>query len=97
MNPTAPSPSLGGGVLSKDVRCDAAAPRTEVVTFRDARPGRYRVGVEYAQSCALRRRNAPYRLEVLAGEASWHAESEIAPGSFDNVALEFVLGEVTDP
>ena len=77
----------------KDLRCPAAGPRIEVVTFFDARPGRYRIGVDYARSCRLRRRTVPYRVEAVAGESDWRAEGEIAPAAFENLALEFELRE----
>jgi uncharacterized protein YfaP (DUF2135 family) len=87
------NPSLGGGVLTRDLRCDAAAPRREVVTFRVAESGRYRVGVEYARGCARwsRSETAPYRIEVFSDESVWTAAGAVAPGGFDNIAFEFDL------
>ena len=85
------NPSLGGGVLAEDIRCNAVTPRAEVVTFRHARPGRYRVGVEHARRCKRLRLPVPYRVEVLADESNWSVEGEIAPGAFDNRVLEFDL------
>ena len=92
------NPSLGGGVLAEDVRCDRAAPRGEVVTFLDARSGRYRVGIEHARSCTRLRRTVPYRVEVLTGGSTWQVEGEIAPAAFDNRVVEFDLyGSVATP
>jgi len=85
------NPSRGGGVLTADVRCDAATPRSEAVSFMDACPGRYRVGVEHASNCTRRSGPVPYRVEVLAGESEWQVEGEIEPGAFDNQVLEFEL------
>lgn len=87
------NPSLGGGVLATDVRCEDPAPRVEVVTFREAASGRYRVGVSHARGCTRLRRTAPYRVEVLSPESVWRAEGEIDPGGFDNEVLEFELGQ----
>ncbi|MEE2672660.1 MAG: hypothetical protein VX466_02620 [Myxococcota bacterium] len=92
------NPSLGGGVLAEDIRCNAPPPRVEVVTFRNARPGRYRIGVEHARRCTRSRLPVPYRIEVVADESDWSVTGEIAPGAFDNRALEFDLhGSVASP
>ena len=85
------NPSLGGGVLAEDIRCNAATPHAEVVTFGNARPGRYRVGVEHARRCTRSRLPVPYRVEVLSGESNWSVEGELAPGAFDNRVVEFDL------
>ena len=43
---------VNGGRLEADLRCDAAAPRVETIVFASAPPGRYRVGVDRAETCA---------------------------------------------
>jgi hypothetical protein len=85
------NPSRAGGTLAQDIRCDDDAPRVETVTFRAAHAGRYRVAVDHARACGRQRGPVPYRIEAVAGEREWRAEAEIAPGKFQNRALEFEL------
>ena len=85
------NPSRGGGVLERDLRCGGPEPRTEVVKLRKATPGPYRVGIEYARSCTFRARSVTYSVEARAAGLEWNAEAEIAPGEFQNRALEFEL------
>ena len=85
------NPSLGGGRLLVDVRCDNDAPRVEVVRFAAPERGRYRIGVEYARSCRFRREPAAYRIEIDAPELNRSSEGSIAPGRFVPLALEFEL------
>lgn len=85
------NPSRGGGVLERDLRCGAAEPRTEVVILRNATPGLYRVGIEYARSCTFRARNVNYSIEAHVAGREWKAEAEIAPSEFRNRALEFEI------
>src|SRR5262245_17500983 len=47
------SPSrVNGGRLEADLRCEAAPPRVETIVFAGAPPGRYRVGVDRAETCS---------------------------------------------
>lgn len=85
------SPARNGARLLADRRCDAAAPRREVVRMPAPAPGRYRVGVEYARSCRFRREVVDYAVRVTGPSLERHFESEIAPGRFEAVAFEFVL------
>lgn len=90
------NPSLSGGRLLRDVRCDSEAPRVEVVRFANPEPGRYRIGIEYARSCRFRREPAAYRIDIDAPELSRSSEGSIAPGRFVPLALELEL-ELDEP
>lgn len=85
------NPSLGGGVLERDLRCDDPTPRTEVVTFAEPSPGRYRVGVDFIAKCRRVRGRVPYEVEVMRGEMRRSVEGEIAFGRFQHIVLEFDL------
>jgi hypothetical protein len=85
------NPSLAGGVLANDLRCDAPSPRVERVEFAAPKPGRYRVGVDYARRCRRVRGPVPYEIEVRGGELDLRLQGEILPGRFQNIALEFDL------
>jgi len=87
------NPSRSGGALERDIRCEDPAPRIEVVTFRSPEPGRYRVGIEFAEGCRRVRDPVPYEVEVLHGDMSQRVSGEIIPGRFENVALEFSIDE----
>lgn len=43
--------AASGGELHLDRRCGDAAPRIEEVVFPSARPGRYRVGIDFPERC----------------------------------------------
>jgi hypothetical protein len=64
-----------GPFFVADARCDAAIarPRVEEVRWRSPAPGRYRVGVDFPETCADELDAAVYRIVVdLAGRR--HAE-----------------------
>lgn len=85
------SPSLGGGVLERDLRCNDPAPRTELVTFATPEPGRYRVGVDFITTCRRLRDPIPFEIEVIRGEVLQRIENEISPGRFRHIVLEFEI------
>ena len=91
------NPSRTGGQLEGDVRCQAPAPRIEVVRYANPRPGRYRVGVEYNRSCLFRREPADYRIDVRADGFERTLGARIEPGRFEHKALEFSLEVVIPP
>jgi len=76
------TPARSGGELARDLRCDAAAPRIEVVTFAPAAPGPYRVGVDFPEHCQGAR--APVAFVVYLETAAGRQERRrsIAPGHF---------------
>jgi hypothetical protein len=85
------NPSLGGGELDIDRRCEASEPRTEIVRFLMPTNGQYRVGVSYDRACGFLRQPASYRIEVRADDVEIVRLGKLAPGTFDSVALEFGL------
>lgn len=85
------SPSRGGGQLIDDTGCPSPLPRTEVVRFVAPRPGRYRVGIDYTRSCRFRRQPAWYRLEIRSDAFNLTHTGEVAPGRFEQKALEFTI------
>ncbi len=91
------TPSLGGGVLAKDQRCEDPGPRVERVTFADPAPGRYRVGVEFAKSCGRVRGAVPFTLEVETDGRRREESGEVEPNAFLPIVLEFELGEGSAP
>jgi len=85
------SPSAIGGHLETDLRCDAAAPRVETVRFPRARPGRYRIGVDFAKACSPRgEQGVVFAVSALSsdGERLGAASAAIRPGEFLTIALE---------
>ena len=89
------SPSrVNGGRLEADLRCEAAAPRVESVVFASAPPGRYRVGVDRAETCPG---GAAVELFLVTVEAPGgerrELRGEIARGRFLARVLEFTLPE----
>jgi hypothetical protein len=65
-----------GQAFVGDARCDtAAAPRTETARWRNPAPGRYRIGVDFPETCdGARIADVPYRIVVdLRGRRIEHA------------------------
>ena len=91
------NPSLGGGRLDVDRRCDAAAPRVEIARFQGARPGRYRVGVSYDRECGFRRDPVPFEIFVEADGLSLSRQGVVDPGEFEHIVLEFDLPPAVRP
>lgn len=82
------TPSRLGGALDADRRCDAPAPRVETVRFDPAPAGRYRVGVDYPESCAGADA-APFALRVEGPGVELEQAGEVELGHFRSRALEF--------
>jgi len=87
------NPSVGGGVLDVDRRCDAAVPRVEVARFENARPGRYRVGVSYDRACGFRSERMAFEIRVEADGLRLERSGEVDPSEFEHIVLEFDLGD----
>lgn len=85
------TPTRRGGVLERDLRCDAPAPRTEVVVFEEAPPGRWRVGVDFPRRCGTLARRVPYVLVLRADGLRREQHGEIEFGHFELRALEVEL------
>lgn len=82
---------VSAGRLQADLRCDAAvAPRVETIVFENALAGRYRVGVDRAQTCESGG-NAPepFLVVVELGGQRQELRGEIRPGRFLPKAFEF--------
>ena len=87
------SPSRGGGGrLEADRRCDAPAPRIETVAVASAPSGRYRVGIDHAESCGGNRTSEePFLLIVETDGLRREMRGEIPRGRFLVRVLEFAL------
>jgi hypothetical protein len=84
------TPSASGGLLVADRRCGDPGPRVEEVRFASPPPGRYRVGVDWAEGCGgAGDAPAPFVVEVAhAGRRELH-RGEAPPDRFTPVVLEF--------
>lgn len=80
--------SASGGKLVADRRCDSPAPRVEVVRIENAPPGRYRIGVDYAEACGEASGAVPFRVRVVQGDEVLEREGEIRPRGFLPAVLE---------
>jgi hypothetical protein len=85
------TPAQSGGRLERDVRCGAAAPRVETVTFRPAPAGRYRVGVDYPEPCDGDAEPVSYVVAVEYGSTQREQRGVALPGRFQVIVLEFEL------
>ena len=85
------NPSLGGGALDVDRRCNTPAPRTEIARFLAPRPGRYRVGVSYDRACGFRRDPVAFEVIVEGEGVSLTRKGVVDPGEFEHIVLEFDL------
>lgn len=83
---------VNGGRLAADRRCEARAPRIEVVVFENAPPGRYRVGVDHAEGCEAGGAAAQSFLVVVEADGQrTEMRGEIPRGRFLARVLEFTL------
>lgn len=86
-----PSRASRGG-LRADLRCDAPEPRVETVRFKNPPPGRYRVGVDHAESCGGGGAVEAFLVTVeAAGSERRELRGEISRGRFLVRVLEFSL------
>jgi hypothetical protein len=85
------SPSRSGGVLESDRRCDALAPRVEVVRFEWPPAGRYRVGVDYPERCRAARDSMPFLVVVDAHGQRHERRGTIELGHFLPIVVEVIL------
>ena len=90
------TPSRGSaGHLEADLRCDAVAtPRIETIVFESAPAGRYRVGVDRAQTCDGGSRAAePFLIAVEFAGQRREVRGEILGERFLPSVLEIELPE----
>jgi len=85
------TPVRSGGEHAGDVRCDAPAPRTEVVHWRSPLPGSYRVGVDFPERCQAGVETTRFRLRVTGAGGVRELEGEARFGRFDPRVLEFQI------
>ncbi len=87
------TPTRSGGVLERDLRCDAEpGARVEVVAWSPAPRGRYRVGVDYPERCRKVRAPVPFTVIVETGGRRRELPGEISFGRFLPTVLEFDHG-----
>ncbi len=89
------TPTLTGGTLEQDQRCDDPAPRIERVHYALPMAGVYRVGVDFPRSCFEDESlldpqvTAPYAVRVDEGGRTLEAEGVLERGVFEVIVLEF--------
>ena len=84
------TPSRSGGFLDRDRTCKDAAPRVETIVFERPLPGRYRIGVEYPQSCGAEL-TAPFAVRARHGDRDYERSGAVPPRRFDPIVLEFEI------
>lgn len=88
------NPARTGARLEQDARCggfDGAA--VERMRFPVAAPGRYRVGVDFIDTCGTPSGAVPFRISVDRGATRTEAEGMAAPSEFKVIVLEFDVTE----
>ena len=93
------SPSGSGGRLFEDLRCGAPAPRVEAVHFSNPLSGRYRIGVDFPESCGKQTRSVEESAFVIQVDCP-HGVAEdpflqrrgwLQRGRFEVIVVEFDL------
>jgi len=83
------TPARSGGRLLADQRCDAPAPRVEIIVFEAAPAGRYRVGVDFPERCDGRRGgDAAFAVEAFVRGRRHAVRGLLAPAVFAPIVLE---------
>jgi len=90
------SPSRSGGSLEADRRCDAPAPRVEVVRYEWPRAGRYRVGVDYPERCRAANDPIPFLVIIDAHGQRHERRGTIELGQFQSIVVEAILAPGPD-
>jgi hypothetical protein len=81
-----------GGVLERDARCvDATGGRTEQARWTSPPPGRYRVGVDFPETCAGRQREARYVLWIDVDGRRQAQEGRARRNEREPLVVEFVV------
>lgn len=83
--------SKSGGQISADRRCDGAAFQIEEVRFEVPKPGRYRVGIDYPESCDGTDVPAARVISVFYKGKRLEGRGTVSLKKFDVVALEFEI------
>jgi hypothetical protein len=90
------SPSRSGGSLEGDRRCDAPAPRVEVVRFEWPSAGRYRIGVDYPERCRAANDPIPFLVVIDAHGQRHERRGMIELGQFQPIVVETILAPGPD-
>jgi hypothetical protein len=82
-----------GGKIAQDVRCksEAGLSGVEEIRFEAPYPGRYRVGVDFAEQCRGTSQVAGYAVSVDGAGEHHTARGAVELGQFEVVVLEFEL------
>jgi len=85
--------SASGGVLERDARCadGEVGPRTERARWTDPPPGRYRVGVDFLETCSGRTVEAPYSLTVEIDGRRQETRGRARRAEREPLVLEFTV------
>jgi uncharacterized protein YfaP (DUF2135 family) len=89
------TPSGSGGRLERDRRCGdlGREPPVETVVWDAPRPGRYRVGVDFGDTCGRGHRTVPFRVVADAGSRRIEEIGSVEPAEFRYVVFEFDVEE----
>ena len=82
------TPAETGGALERDARCEDPTPRVETVRIPAARPGHYRVAVDYHRRCPDSAR-VGFAVLLEHGSRRERASGEIGPGEWLGHVLDF--------
>jgi hypothetical protein len=85
--------SASGGVLEQDARCAdrQEGPRTERARWTNPPPGRYRVGVDFLETCSGRTAVAPYSLLVEVDGRRQETSGRARRAEREPLVLEFTV------
>ena len=90
-----------GGKLDTDTGCPGASKvgggRSEIVRWQHPTPGRYRVGVDFMDTCGSRTESVGFRVVVEVGGTRKEQVGKVTRNIFEPVIVEFdVPGETED-
>lgn len=78
-----------GGQISADGRCGGKTIQSEHVQFDAPMPGRYRVGIDYPESCDGTTDPAAHAISVLYNGKRLEAKGTVSLQQFEVIVLEF--------
>lgn len=84
-----------GGMLVRDTRCadGGGPPHLEVVRWKHPPPGRYRVGVDFMETCTPGSIEVSYRVAVDTGGQRRETLGHVRLGERDPLVLEFTVAK----
>lgn len=80
-----------GGKISPDGRCGGKAFQSEHVRFDAPIPGRYRVGIDYPESCDGAKGPAAHAVSVLYNGKRLETKGTVSLQQFEVIVLEFEI------